>query len=137
MALGVAGEQRELADKVLDIVEDEREAAVELLEALRIGQGLLSERLGKRARSLVARRPQQVEILPVERAAKLGGGKDDEPDQALLMEQGNARPELIVIDHPLRRGQRLLGRASPMVAERLEFNDPVTPLDFAPQAARF
>ena len=35
--LGIAREQRQLADQILDVVKDEGEAAVELLEPLRIG----------------------------------------------------------------------------------------------------
>ena len=45
VALGVAGEQRQLADQILDVVEDEGEAAVELLEPLRIGERFLAHAL--------------------------------------------------------------------------------------------
>ena len=47
MPLGVAREQRQLADEILHVVEDEGEAAIELLEALRLGERLLALRLGQ------------------------------------------------------------------------------------------
>ena len=65
--LGIARDQRQLADQVLDVVQDEGEAAVEFLEPLGVGQRLLAVRLGERARRLAAGGAQQVEILPVER----------------------------------------------------------------------
>ena len=40
VALGIARDQAELADQILDVVEDEGEAAVELVEALRLGERL-------------------------------------------------------------------------------------------------
>ena len=42
MALGVAGDQRQLADQILDVVHDEGEAPVELVEAARVGERLLA-----------------------------------------------------------------------------------------------
>ena len=56
-------------------MEDEREAAVELLESLGMAERLLAERLGERARGLVARGPQQVEVFPVELAAIVWRGE--------------------------------------------------------------
>ena len=69
MALGVAGDQAELAHQILDVVHDEGEAAVELVEALGVGERLLAARLGDIARRLDAGGAEQVEILPVERPA--------------------------------------------------------------------
>ena len=56
VALGVARDQRQLADEVLDVVEDEGEAAVELVEPLRLGQRGVRAILGQIARGLRARR---------------------------------------------------------------------------------
>ena len=53
MAFGVAGKQGQLADEVLDVVKNEREAAVELLEPLGLAERLLAQGFGKRARGLV------------------------------------------------------------------------------------
>src|SRR6266496_4669612 len=72
VAFGIAREQRQLTDQILDVVEDESEAAVELLESLRVAKRLLAERFGERTRRLVSRRAQQVEIFPVELAAVIG-----------------------------------------------------------------
>ena len=46
--------RRQLADQILDVVHDEGEAAVELVEALRVGERLLAARLGEIARHLAA-----------------------------------------------------------------------------------
>ena len=73
VALGVAGDEAELAHQILDVVHDEGEAAVELVEALRVGERLLAARLGDVAGGLDAGGAEQVEILPVER----GGGRPD------------------------------------------------------------
>ena len=70
MALGVARDEAELAHQILDVVHDEGEAAVELVEALRVGERLLAARLGDVGGGLDAGGAEQVEILPVER----GGG---------------------------------------------------------------
>ena len=61
--------QRQLADQVLDVVEDEGEAAVEFLEPLGVDQRLLAVRFGQARRRLAPGGAEQVEILPVERAA--------------------------------------------------------------------
>ena len=42
VALGIARDQAELADQILDVVHDEGEAAVELVEALGVGERLLA-----------------------------------------------------------------------------------------------
>ena len=70
MALGIAGDEAELAHQILDVVHDEGEAAVELVEALGVGERLLAARLGDIGGGLDAGGAEQVEILPVER----GGG---------------------------------------------------------------
>ena len=72
MPLGVAREQRQLADQILDVVQDEGEAAVEFLEPLGVRQRLLAMRFGEGAGRLAAGGAQQVEILPVERPAIIG-----------------------------------------------------------------
>ncbi len=66
-------DQAELADQILDVVHDEGEAAVELVEALRVGERLLAARLGEIAGGLDAGGAEQVEILPVQRAAGTAG----------------------------------------------------------------
>ena len=48
----LASDQRQLTDQILDVVEDEGEAAVELVKALRLGRRLLAMCLGKTARRL-------------------------------------------------------------------------------------
>ena len=50
-------------------MQDEREAAVELLKPARVGERFLAERFRKRARSLATRGTKQIEVLPIERAA--------------------------------------------------------------------
>ena len=65
--------QAELADQILDVVHDEGEAAVELVEALGVGERVLALRLGDVAGGLDAGGAEQVEILPVERR---GGSSD-------------------------------------------------------------
>ena len=92
VALGIARDQRQLADQVLDVVEDEGEAAVEFLEPLRVGERLLAMRFGERARRLAAGGAQQVEILPVERAAIVGRGEQDEADQPVDDGSAGRRP---------------------------------------------
>ena len=59
--------RRELAHQILDVVHDEGEAAVELVEALRVGERVLAPRLGDVGGRLDAGGAEQVEILPVER----------------------------------------------------------------------
>ena len=125
VALGIAGEQRQLADQILDVVEDEGEAAVEFLEPLRVGKRFLAMRLGERARRLAAGGAQQVEILPVERAAVIGRGEQHEADQPLVVDQRNAGPGVGV-----RRASqcgtrhRRVARVGPAVAQRVEVDDP-------------
>ena len=113
MPLGIAREQRQLADQVLDVVQDEGEAAVELLEPLRLGERLLAERLGKRARRLVAGGAQQVEILPVELASVFGRGEHHEADQPLVMKQRNRRPRRAVRRAAIGERRALCLRARP------------------------
>ena len=98
VALGVARKQRQLADQILDVMENEGEATVELLEPLGLAQCLLTERLGERACGLVARGAQQVEILPVELALEFGRGEDNHADEALVMKQGNGGPGALLVD---------------------------------------
>ena len=92
VALGVAGDEAELADQILDVVHDEGEAAVELVEAARVAERLLPARLGEIARHLPAGDAEQVEILPVERAIGPGPGEDDDADQPIDMDQRHRRP---------------------------------------------
>ncbi len=92
MALGVARGQGQLAHQILDVVHDEGEAAVELVEALRIGQRLLRPRLGEVARHLAAGDAQQVEILPVERAVDRRAGQQDRTLQPVEMDQAAPAP---------------------------------------------
>ncbi len=68
MALGIAGEQGHLAHQISEIVQDEGEAATELLEALGLGERLAGSRLADQPRSLAADDAQHVEILPVDTA---------------------------------------------------------------------
>ena len=73
VALGVAGDEAELAHQILDVVHDEGEAPVELVEALRVGERVLALGLGDIGGGLDAGGAEQVEILPVERR---GGSPD-------------------------------------------------------------
>ena len=92
VALGVARDQAELAHQILDVVHDEGEAAVELVEALGVGERLLAARLGDIGRGLDAGGAEQVEILPVERAAEGRMLEDDEAGEPAVMDQRNAGP---------------------------------------------
>ena len=78
MPLGIARHQAELGDQILDVVEDEGEAAVELVEAAGVGERLLAARLGDIGGGLDAGGAEQVEILPVQPAADGGMFEDDE-----------------------------------------------------------
>ena len=131
--LGIVRNQRQLADEVLDVMEDEGEAAVELLESLRLAERLVAESLGKRARRLVPRRAQQVEVFPVELAAVVGRRKNDDADQALLVKQGNACPRARLVEQPLRHAQRLVLRACPAPAQRGELDNPAARLERGPE----
>ena len=111
VTLGIAGEQRQLADQVLHVVQDEGEAAVELLEPAGVGKRFLAEHFGERARRLAAGGAQEVEVLPVERPAIFGRGDEYEADQALVMDQGHARPGLV--SSASHSGTGTAGRASP------------------------
>ena len=99
-----------LADQILDVVEDEGEAAVEFLEPLRGGERFLAARVGELARRLPAGGLQKVEILPVERAAVIGRGEDDEADDPAFVDQRHAGPGMVVRRPAIRaaapRGRR-------------------------------
>src|SRR3546814_16394470 len=84
-----ARDEGELAHQILDVVEDEGEAAVELVEALGVGERLLAPRLGEIARGLNAGGAEQVEILPVEGTANQGVLEDDEPNEAIDVGEGD------------------------------------------------
>jgi len=86
VALGIARQQRQLADKILDVVEDEGEAAVEILEPLGIRQSFLSVGLGQRARRLPSGGAQQVEILPIKRPAVIGRREEHEAEQPVVVD---------------------------------------------------
>ncbi len=134
MPLGVARDQRQLADEVLHVVQDEGEAAVEFLEPLGVGQRLLAVRLGQRAGRLAPGRAQQVEILPVERAAVFGRGEQHQPDQPVVVDQRDSGPHDGLVEHPLRdRDRPVFGRAV-AVAQRVELDDPAAAFDPVPEA---
>ena len=121
VALGIARDQGQLADEVLDVVQDESEAAVEFVEALGFREGFLRPRLGEVARDLAPGDAQQVEILPVERAVDRRAREQDRPLQAAEMRQRQQHPAF-GIEHP-RRHARRLGRVGGVAAHRVEFDD--------------
>ena len=132
VALGVAGKQRELADEVLHVVEDEGEAAIEFLEPLGVGQRFLAVRFGKRTRGLAPGGAQQVEILPVERAAVFGRGKQDDAHQPFVVDERDAGPDARSSSIP--SGPAANGRPdAPAAAQCLEFDDPAAAFDLAPE----
>src|ERR1041385_4397888 len=100
-------------------MEDEREPAVELLEALGVGQRLLALRLGERASRLVTCGAQQVEVLPVQGAPILGGGEDDDADQPLMMDQRNDCPRAIFPENAIWNVDVLVCCLCPAFADRL------------------
>ena len=117
VALGVAGDQRELAHQILDVVHDEGEAPVELVETLGVGKRLLAARFGDIARGLDAGGTEQVEVLPVERPSEMRMLEDDQADQLAGVDQGHAGPGLIHAGKPCRRQDPLV---APRPASRRE-----------------
>ena len=103
MAFGIARDEAELAGEILDVVDDEREAAVELVEAPCLGQRGLPLRLGEMARDLPPRHRQHVVILPVEPAIDRRTAEQHEPREPLAVDQRHARPDRRVGDQPRRR----------------------------------
>ena len=101
--LGVARDQRQLADEVLDVVQDEREAAVELVEPRGVGERGMRAILGQIARRLPPGDAQQVEILPVERAGRPAGARagSRRPGCAPWI-SGTQRPGVGVVAQPVR-----------------------------------
>ena len=137
VALGVARDQAELADQILDVVHDEGEAAVELVEALGVGERLLAARLGDIAGGLDAGGAEQVEILPVERAADRRMLEDDEAGEPAVVDQRNAGPGA------LDAGRASAGTAilaspldQPAVADRVEVEDDRRPARYGGAAPR-
>ena len=124
--LGIARDQRQLADEILDVVEDEGEAAVEFLEPLGVRQRLLAMRFGERAGRLAPGGAQQVEILPVERAAVIGRGEQDEADQPVVVDQRNAGPAHGLGEHP-GGGDGELGLAASSQPSRCASNSRIRP----------
>ena len=106
------GEQRQLADQILDVVQDEGEAAVEFLEPLGVGERLLALRLGERARRLAAGGAKQVEILPVERPAIFGRGEQRRGRSAARGGSAECRST------PRRRRASMRGTGKALVARR-------------------
>ena len=124
VALGVAGDEAQLADQILDVVHDEGEAAVELVEALRVGERLLAARLGEIARRLDAGGAEQVEILPVERPPDERMLEDDEADEPVAVDQRHAGPGAVERGQPGRdREPRLARRRSQPARSRVEIED--------------
>src|SRR3954454_133148 len=136
VTLGIAGEQRELADEILDIVKYEREATIEFFETLRVTERLLSQRLGKRTRGLVSGGPEQVEIFPIELPAIFRRCKHNEANKTLVMEQRNGCPSRIVLEQPFRHAQFTVPCACPALAKTFEFEHSATGLELRPEISR-
>ena len=100
VTLGIARDERQLADEILDVVQDEGEAAVEFLEALGVRQRFLAMRFGQRACRLAPGGAEQVEILPVERAAIFGCGEQDQAEQRVVVDQRHAGPRFAIVGDP-------------------------------------
>ena len=86
MTLGIVRQQRQLADQILDVMHDEGEAAVELVETLRVGQRLLALRLADMAGGLPPGGAQHVEILPIEPPVDRRTRQQDCADQPAIMD---------------------------------------------------
>ena len=134
MALGIARDQAELAHQILDVVHDEGEAAVELVEALRVGERLLAARLGDIGSGLDAGGAEQVEILPVERPAEGRISEDDEPREPAAMDERHARPGLIERGEPGRDRNAQLAERERAVPDRVEVEHEAVRLDMAEQS---
>ena len=113
VALGIAGQQRELAGEILDVVHHEGDAAVELVETAGLQQGQLAVVLGNRAGNLVPCHAQEVEVLPVELARERRAPQRDQPDQPVEMHQRHERPDRLVLRHPARRGAHFAAMVDP------------------------
>ena len=84
----------------------------------------LAVRFGKRARRLAPGGAQEVEILPVERAAIFGRGEQDQAEQAVVVDQRDADPGTGVREHPFGTVRAAVLWVRPAVAERVELDDP-------------
>ena len=117
--LGIAREQRQLADQILDVMRDEGEAAVELVEALGVVERLLPLRLADMGRRLAPGSAQHVEILPVEAAVDRRRRKQDRADQPAIMEQRHQRPDMGILDQPKRQVE-----GGVAIADATDIDDP-------------
>ena len=115
--LGVADDEAELADQILDVVHDEGEAAVEFVEPPGVGERLLAARLGEIARRLDPGGAEQVEILPVERPPDQRMLEQDQADEPIAVDQRHAGPEQPRA-RPASAGSRRSRRASVRAARR-------------------
>ena len=133
VALGVARDQAQLAHQILDVVHDEGEAAVELVEALGVGERLLAARLGDIGGGLDAGGAEQVEILPVEPPAEGRVGEDDEAGDLAAMDQRHAGPGVVDRGEPCGHGDARLALDQPAVADRVEIDHEAARFDMAEQ----
>ena|SRR5436190_17473192 len=116
-------------------MQDEREAAVELLKPARVGERFLAERFRKRARSLATRGTKQIEILPIERAAIFGTGNDNQSDQAVVMDKRYARPSIALVAQPFGNGNLTVALTEHPAPRGIEVEDSPILLDRIPETA--
>ncbi len=135
MALGIAGQQADLAGEVLDVVHDEGHAAIELVEARRVLQGILPGLFGQIARHLLSGDAQQVEIFPVEPTRDMRPGKDHDAHETLAVQQWHTGPGRRLIAQPFRHRS---GRVPKAVcgSHRIEIENHRTALHPAEQRER-
>ena len=102
VALGIACQQTQLADQILDIVHDERHPAVELIETLRFGKRFLATGFRQIACDLTPDHTQHIEILPVQRTIDPGTSQQHQAGETIEMNQWHRYPCLLVSAHPVR-----------------------------------
>ena len=133
VALGVAADQAQLADQILDVVENEGETAVEILEPLGVDQRVLAMRLGQVRRRLAPGGAEQVEILPVEIAGIFGRRQHHQPAQLALMDQRNPDPRVKLGQQVGRDRQHGVAGIAPAIAASGEIEDPAFAFDRPPE----
>ena len=111
--LGIAGEQRKLADEILHVVKDEGEAAVEFLESLRLAEGFLAH-VPRRASSPPGCRRCGAGRNPPSRAA--AGNRARRARRGRSGARGGSagcRPRPRLVEQPLRARQAPCPRRLP------------------------
>ena len=85
MTFGVSCKQAQLADKIFDIMHDERHPAVEFVKSLRFGERFLTARFGQITGDLPPDYAQHIQIFPVQCAVDPRSRQQHQSDKAIEM----------------------------------------------------